>query len=111
VSPSHEQLGHVSEELTRKISQDLGWQNFKWTMNVCKVCTVAKAQQKNVVKASIYVQFDSPVERVFPDLARIMQPNVLRQYWRIILETLSILRNSVLQDFATDFVAFSIYQQ
>jgi hypothetical protein len=96
VNQAHERLGHVSEELTRKISQDLGWQISKGQMDVCNACSVAKARQKNVTKAA--VQSDKPNERVFLDLARIEQPlagpKVLRQYWRIIVDEFTQLKFS-----------------
>jgi hypothetical protein len=64
-------------------------------MNVCNACSVAKARHKKVVRTSVHVQTDKPNDVVFLDLSRITQPmvglNVLRQFWRIIVDESSFL--------------------
>ena len=43
-------MGDHSEELTQKAAKQLGWEVTTGALGTCKMCTVAKAKQKNLPK-------------------------------------------------------------
>lgn len=88
---AHERLGHINENETRKIAKALGWELKPGEMGVCESCTIAKAKQKNVVKASKHVPAEKPNERIYLDIATIKKPEgsfpmSTNNVWRIMVD-------------------------
>jgi hypothetical protein len=91
IKKAHELLGHMSEDMTRKVAKHLGWEITKGTLQTCESCAIGKAKQKNVPKKSDHVGSKVNGERVFLDIATIKgekdgpSPNA-RNNWRIMVD-------------------------
>jgi hypothetical protein len=52
MSKAHALLGHMSEVLTRKTAENLGWTITRGGMSPCESCALGKGRQKNIPKHS-----------------------------------------------------------
>ena len=98
VLQAHRRLGHCNEETTRKVAKNLGWNLVPGGLDVCEACTMAKAKQKNVVKASEHVTSKDVNGRVHLDLATIKSktgfPKPTRSNWVIMVDERTQLKFS-----------------
>ena len=43
IKQAHDELGHMSEDMTRKVAKELGWTIVRGTMKICESCAKGKA--------------------------------------------------------------------
>jgi hypothetical protein len=95
---AHERLGHMSSALTKAKAKQLGW-TIAGVVKPCESCTIAKAKQKKVPKASEHVVATENGKRVFLDISsiKIMEDGdkpTTQPYWRIMVDKRTQLRFS-----------------
>ena len=91
VMQAHQKLGHINEDMTRKVAKSLGWELTKGSLGVCEACSVGKAKQKNVPKESEHKTVATrPNQRIFLDLASVRamegMPKPTKPQWRITVD-------------------------
>ena len=50
IQQAHDHLGHLHEDITRKVAKRLGWTLSRGSLKPCEACAAGKAKQKNVPK-------------------------------------------------------------
>ena len=100
---AHDRLGHPNVEATREMVKELGLNAQQAGMQICQACTLAKANQKNVVQFSQHERSKVLGERLFIDLSSVKPPDsvimIPYQHWCIIV------------DECTNFKASHFYQK
>jgi len=67
INKLHEELGHVSKTLVRKMAKFYGWM-LKNKFETCESCALAKSRQKDTNKEK-KARSDTPGERLFVDIS------------------------------------------
>jgi hypothetical protein len=95
---AHDKLGHMSEDATRKTAKQLGWHMTSGHIHPCESCTVGKAKQRNVPKASEHVSATRPNERIYLDISAVKKGADMKlttkPYWRIMVDEATQLKFS-----------------
>jgi hypothetical protein len=71
INRAHQLLGHKSEANTHKSAKALGIVITRGKMEVCEVCALAKAKQKDVPKKPVSEKVEVPFQRVHTDISQI----------------------------------------
>jgi len=69
INKLHEELGHVSKTLVRKMAKFYGWM-LKNKFETCESCALAKSRQKDTNKEK-KAQSDTPGKRLFVDISHV----------------------------------------
>jgi len=88
ISTAHARVGHISEDMTRKIASSLGWKLKPGPLGPCEACTIGKAKQKNLPRNEEHARAGADASRIFLDVMTVKEPNDgnRRVIWRIMVD-------------------------
>ena len=92
IRQAHDRLGHIGEDMTRSIAEQLGWTLTRGTLGVCQGCAEAKAKKKSVPQATDGLLPTPDKRRYSLDLSTLMDSHCgkrTRWVWRILIEQLT----------------------
>jgi hypothetical protein len=96
INEAHALFGHLSIMMTQNISKTIGWE-LTGEPDRCKDCAIARGRQMNVKKNTHHVASKKVGERLFLDVAAVMQDknsdalvdSTSKRYWRIMVNEAS----------------------
>jgi hypothetical protein len=75
ISQAHTKFVHSNEDDTRRMAKEMGITITRGILDPCDACTIAKAKQKNVPKASTHKEATKTDERrIFLDISSQSRP-------------------------------------